>query len=114
MHVLAALGVLALPVSAVSKAAVLAAVAGHACLRRPRRPPAMVRNRNGLWALPESGHTGLRLDRASRYGSWWAELRLVGAGRAFRCLLCRDQIRRRDWRLLQLELRRPAGRRDLS
>lgn len=68
----------------------------------------------GLWALPESGHTALSLNPASRYGTWWAELRLVGAGGTYRCLLCRDQLRAEDWRTLQLALRRPGPQHGLS
>ncbi len=73
-----------------------------------------MRNRNGLWALPASGRTGLSLHPQTRYGTWWAELRLVGADRVYRRLLCRDQLRAEKWRLLQLTLHRASGRHDLS
>ena len=113
-HVLAAFGVLYLPVVWEWKAAFLGLLPAHAYLRRPRLPELIVRNRNGLWALPESGRTALSLSTASRYGTWWAELHLVGAGRAYRRLLCRDQLAAEDWRILQLALRHPGRRRRLS
>lgn len=107
IHALAAVGVLYWPVAWASKAGLILVIGAHAYLRRPVRPELIVRNRNGLWALPESGQSALRLSPASRFGPWWVELRLAGAGRSHRRLLCRDQLSVEDWRDLQLALRRP-------
>lgn len=113
-HVLAAFGVLYLPIAWISQAGLLLALAAHAYLRRPSLPECIVRNRQGLWSLPESGHSGLSLSPASRRASWWVELRLVGADGTYRRLLCRDQVAPEDWRVLQLVLRRPGREQDLS
>lgn len=110
---LAALGALQLPLGWAWKAAVLVLLAIHARLRRPGEPELIVRNRNGFWALPESGKAALRLSAASRYGTWWAELRLAGAQGAYRRLLCRDQLSEEDWRLLRLALKRAGSGQNL-
>ena len=102
------------PIAWRAKVALLVALGAHAYVRRASPPERIVRGRTGLWALPESGRTGLGLSPASRYGAWWVELRLVGAHGAYRRLLCRDQLPQEDWRRLQLALRRPGRQPDLS
>lgn len=114
IHALTAIGLLCLPTAWTTKVGLLLVLAGHGMLRRPAPPERIVRNRNGLWALPESGQTGLSLSASSRYGTWWAELHLIRAGWAYRCLLCRDQLAAGQWRKLQLALRRPQLRAYLS
>ena len=114
IHALAALGVLYWPVAWSAKTGLLFVVGAHAYLRRPSPPEIIVRNRNGLWALPDAWQTALRLSRTSRFGAWWAELHLAGSDRTHRRLLCRDQVAARDWRRLQLALRQPANSADLS
>ena len=71
-------------------------------------------NRSGFWALPASGLASLRLGSATAYGSWWADLELVGPSGTRRLLLCRDQLTGPDWRALELALRRAGPGQDLS
>lgn len=109
-HALAAVAVLALPLGAAGKAASLVALAAHARWRRPRHSGPVVRNANGSWALPDAGLAGLELEPATCFGDWWVELRLGGAGRRLRLLICRDQLEAGAWRTLQAALRRAPDR----
>ena len=106
-HVAAAAGILSVALALGWRLLLLAFLAVHAYWRRPRPPELIVRNRTGLWALPESGLTALSLGPGTRAGSWWIELRLTGPGCSQRRLLCRDQVGAESWRLLQLALRCP-------
>lgn len=108
-HAAAAGGILSLPVGASAKALLLVALAAHAWWRRPARPARVVRSREGFWALPDARCAGLRLDTATRFGVWWAELHLVGGRARARVLLLKDQLSPEAWRQLQAALRWDVG-----
>lgn len=107
-HCLAAVALLHAPLGEAARTLLLWALVGHACWRWPRPLGRIVRGRGGHWALPDAGHSGLRIAPASRYGDWWADLRLIGGRVRVRVLLCRDQLSSEDWRMLQVTLRRDS------
>jgi hypothetical protein len=113
-HGLACIGVLHLPLDGAAIALLLAVLAAHAYWRWPRPVGRIVRSHDGSWALPDAGRTGLRLAPATRYGDWWADLRLTQGHGCLRVLLCRDQLSVQAWRVLQMALRSEAGRPGLS
>jgi hypothetical protein len=81
----------------------------HAALRYPRATPRIVRDGDGLWALPELGLTGLSLGPRTRYTTIWVRLSLVAPTRAVDIVLVVDQLEPEAWRVLQVLLRRGIG-----
>ena len=90
---------------------VCAAIAAlvHAAVRFPRATPRIVRDGEGLWALPELGLTGLRLGPRTRYTTIWVRLSLVAPTRTLDIVLLVDQLEPEAWRALQVLLRRGIG-----
>jgi hypothetical protein len=104
-HGVAAAAVFALAIAWPAKALLLAAAVLHARIRRPQWPALLVRDRDGVWALPDRGLTGLIVAPGSRFCQWWVYL-VLSDGRSFRrVLLLRDQFDSETWRRLQAALR---------
>jgi hypothetical protein len=106
LHGLLAAAAVALDLSILQRAVVVAGLGAHAALRLPRSVVATVICRpDGRWALPDAALQDLRLGLASRHTAHWVRLVLLAEGcRAFDILLLRDQLRPAEWRALRARL----------
>lgn len=81
----------------------------HAAARVPRAAPRVVCYRDGAWAVPALGLSGLRLGPRTRFTTLWVRLSLVAAKRPLDIVLVVDQLDAGVWRVLQAALRAATG-----
>jgi hypothetical protein len=81
----------------------------HLAARWPRLAPRIVRDRDGVWAIPALGLANLRLGPRTRYTTLWIRLSLVTPERARDIVLLVDQFDDEVWRALQAWLRGAGG-----